>query len=183
MGKTAIVYFSHGGNTAGCAMVLHSLVKSDLFPLSPLLPYPKSYGRLLKETRKEAEEKKVIDLAPVDFNPAQYARILLGTPNWWGGLPAPVRSFIRQYDLGSKDIALFATHGGSGTESLEEEMISLLPTGSHFLGTLSIFDDGEGRLERRCRQWLEKLEKEKIEYEKTTDNRIYGGSNINAAAL
>ena len=161
MGKTAIVYFSHGGNTAGCAKGIHSLIDSDLFSLTPLLPYPKSYGKLLKETRKEAEEKKVIELAPVDFNPSQYARVLLGTPNWWGGLSTPVRSFIRQWNLGGKDIALFATHGGSGTRSIEEEMISLLPPTSRFIGTLSIFDDGEGRLEKRCREWLAKLEKEK----------------------
>ena len=183
MGRTAIVYFSLGGNTAGCAAVLHSFIESDLFSLTPLLPYPKSYGRLLKETRKEAEEKKVIDLAPMDFKPDQYARVLLGTPNWWGGLSTPVRSFIRQYDFGSKEIALFATHGGSGIKSVEEETISLLPLTSRFLGTLSIFDDGEGRLEKRCQEWLEKLEKEKDKYEKNTNNRIYGGSNINAAAL
>ena len=144
MGKTAIVYFSHGGNTAGCAKGIHSLIDSALFSLTPLLPYPKSYGKLLKETRKEAEEKKVIELAPVDFNPSQYARVLLGTPNWWGGLSTPVRSFIRQWNLGGKDIALFATHGGSGTRSIEEEMISLLPPTSRFIGTLSIFYDGEG---------------------------------------
>ena len=180
---TAIVYFSLGGNTAGCADVLHSLIESDLFPLSPVRPYPKSYGRLLKETRIEAEEKKVIELAPMDFNPSYYGRILIGTPNWWGCLSTPVRSFIRRWNPREKDIALFATHGGCGIRSVEEEMAALLPPDSHFLGTLSVFDDGEGRLERRCREWLEKLDKEKMEYEETADNNFHGNSHGAAIAL
>lgn len=183
MERTAIVYFSIGGNTAGCATALQSLIEADLFTLRPLAPYPKSYGRLLKETRKEAEWKKVIELADMDFNPAPYTRILLGTPNWWGGLSTPARSFIMQWDLGGKDIALFVTHGGCGTKSVEEELESLLPSTSRFLGTLSIFDDGEGRLERRCQEWLRKLDKEKSKYEEDSDNRIYDGSHGNAIAL
>ena len=163
MERTAIVYFSLGGNTAGCATVLQSLAGAELFPLKPLIPYPKSYGRLLKETKKETEGREIRDLVPIDFNPDSYSDILIGTPNWWGGLSTPVRSFIRKYKLEHHGIALFVTHGGTGVKNVEEEMISLLPATSRFLGTLSIFDDGEGRLERRCQKWLTKLEEEKKE--------------------
>ncbi len=183
MEKTLIVYFSQSGNTRKCAETLHSLIDSDLFELVPEIPYPRGYGRLLKETKKEAEEKSVRELNPVAFNPADYDRLFIGCPNWWGALPAPVRTFMRDTDLSGKEVAFFITHGGSGIENLNKEIKALLPASSHFLGTLSIFDDGEGRLEKRCSEWLRKIGKEKNGNEKDYDDCIDGGTGRHAASM
>lgn len=183
MEKTLIVYFSQSGNTRKCAKTLHSLMDSDLFELVPKVPYPRGYGRLLKETKKEAEEKSVRELNPVAFNPSDYDCLFIGCPNWWGSLPAPVRTFMRETNLSGKEIAFFITHGGSGAESVKEEIRALLPSSSHFLGTLSIFDDGEGRLEKRCREWLRKIGKENKENEKNHDDSIDGGTVRHAASM
>ncbi len=120
MAKSLIVYFSQGGNTRKCAEALHSLMDSDLFELVPEVPYPRGYGRLLKETKKEADEKSVRELNPVAFNPADYDRLFIGCPNWWGFLPAPVRTFITKTDFSGKEIAFFITHGGSVAERIAE---------------------------------------------------------------
>ena len=183
MEKTLIVYFSQSGNTRKCAKTLHSLMDSDLFELVPKVPYPRGYGRLLKETKKEAEEKSVRELNPVAFNPSDYDCLFIGCPNWWGSLPAPVRTFIKQTDFIGKEIAFFITHGGSGIENLNKEIKALLPSSSRFLGSLSIFDDGEGRLEKRCSEWLRKIGKENKENEKNHDDSIDGGTGRYAASM
>ena len=181
MGKTLIVYFSQSGNTRKCAETLRSIMDSDLFELVPAALYPRGYGRLLKETKEEADEKSDRELNPVTFNPADYDCLFIGCPNWWNSLPAPVRTFIRHTDFSGKEIAFFITHGGSGAESIKEEIRALLPSSSHFIGILSIFDDGEGRLEKRCREWLRKIGKENKENEKNHDDCI-GGSTVRHAA-
>ena len=183
MEKTLIVYFSQSGNTRKCAETLHSLIDSDLFELVPKVPYPRGYGRLLKETKKEAEEIAGREFFPPAFNPLEYGRLFIGCPNWWGTLPAPVRTFIKETDLSDREIAFFITHGGSGIESMKEEINALLPSSSRFLGFLSIFDDGEGRLEKRCGEWLRKIGKEKKENEKNPDDFIDGSGNLIAASM
>lgn len=183
MPKTLIVFFSQSGNTRKCAETIRQLTGADLSELSPAVPYPRGYGRLLKETRKEAEKRAGRELEPLDFDPAVYDRLLIGCPNWWGALPSPVRTFIRKANLSSKEIAFFITHGGSGIESMKEEINALLPFSVRFLGSLSIFDDGEGRLEKRCGEWLWKIGKENSENEKNHDVCIDGGIGLHAASM
>lgn len=183
MAKTLIVYFSQSGNTRKCAETLHALIDSDLSELVPAIPYPRGYGRLLKETKKEAEERADREFCPLPFNPSDYDRLYIGCPNWWGALPAPVRTFIRETNLSEKEIAFFITHGGSGIESVKEEIKTLLPSSSCFLGSFSIFDDGEGRLEKRCSEWLWKIGKENKENEKNHDDCIGGGTVRHAASM
>ena len=166
MAKTLIVFFSQSGNTRKCAEAIQSLTGADLFELVPKVPYPRGYGRLLKETKKEAEERADREPKHLDFNLADYDMVFIGCPNWWGTIPAPVRTFIKETNFSGKEIAFFITHGGSGIENLNKEIKALLPSSSHFLGSLSIFDDGEGRLEKRCSEWLRKIGKEKNENEK-----------------
>ena len=183
MEKSLIVFFSQSGNTRKCAKPLHSLIDSDLFELVPKVPYPRGYGRLLKETKKEAEERADREFCPLPFNLSDYDRLYIGCPNWWGALPAPVRTFIKETDLSGREIAFFITHGGSGIESVKEEIKTLLPPSSRFLGSLSIFDDGEGRLERRCSEWLWKIGKENKENEKNHDDSIDSDSDRHAASM
>ena len=90
---------------------------------------------------------------------------------------------MRETNLSGKEIAFFITHGGSGIENLNKEIKALLPPSSRFLSTLSIFDDGEGRLEKRCSEWLRKIGKEKNENEKDYDDCIDGGTVRHAASM
>ena len=123
MGKSFIVYFSQSGNTRKCAETLHSLMDSDLFELVPEIPYPRGYGRLLKETKKEAEEKADRELSPMPFKLSDYDCLFIGCPNWWSSLPAPVRTFMRETNLSGK--------AGSG-EDIHERNESLWQ-GNRFL--------------------------------------------------
>lgn len=42
-----------------------------------------------------------------------YDVVFVGSPNWWGTVAGPVRTFLSEYDLAGKRIAPFITHEGS----------------------------------------------------------------------
>lgn len=48
-------------------------------------------------------------------------------PNWWGGLPMALYSFLEEYDFSGKTIIPFASHEGSGLGSGPSEIERLCP--------------------------------------------------------
>ena len=68
-----------------------------------------------KHMEKEGVSIEVIDprtIKPLDKDPADYDRIVLGTPTWWYTMAPAVRTFLTETDLTGKELVLFATHGG-----------------------------------------------------------------------
>ena len=127
-----IAYFSHGGenlvddqivdlgengNTKVAAKTLQTAlldkgIKSNLFEIVPLIPYDRTYEATLARSRQEYEEGSapLIDDGPNGYE--AYDVIFLGYANWWGTLPAPIISFLRDHDTAGKTIIPFVTHGG-----------------------------------------------------------------------
>lgn len=132
MKRILIAYFSHGGenliddqiidlkgkgNTKIAATVLQEKlaerqVKSNLFEIEPLIPYPTSYEQTLARSKEEYNNGSapLINDGPNGFE--AYDLIFLGYPNWWGTVPAPIVSFLRDHDTTGKTIVPFVTHGG-----------------------------------------------------------------------
>ncbi len=69
--------------------------------------------------------KKKPKLEPFDINPLDYDFIIIGTPVWAWNFSPPIRSFIGDYDLKGKKVALRSCSAG-GTEKalnkLEENL-------------------------------------------------------------
>ena len=127
-----IAYFSHGGenlvddqivdlgdngNTKVAAKLLQEALakeglKSNLFEINPLIPYDRTYEGTLARSKQEYEDgaAPLIDAGPNGYE--AYDVIFLGYPNWWGTLPAPILSFLRDHDTKQKTIIPFVTHGG-----------------------------------------------------------------------
>ena len=127
-----IAYFSHGGenlvddqivdlgeegNTKVAARLLCEALasrglKSNLFEIEPLIPYDRSYEGTLARSRQEYQDgaAPLINDGPNGYD--AYQVIFLGYPNWWGTIPAPILSFLRDHDLHGKTIIPFVTHGG-----------------------------------------------------------------------
>ena len=140
-----IAYFSHGGenlvddqivdlgdngNTKIAAKLLQDALvekglKSNLFEIEPLIPYDRSYEGTLARSRQEYEDgaAPLIQDGPNGYE--AYDVIFLGYPNWWGTLPAPIVSFLRDHDTNGKVIIPFVTHGGQrflySVESIQKE--------------------------------------------------------------
>ena len=140
-----IAYFSHGGenliedrivdlkgvgNTKVVSEQLRDAIaakggKANLFEIVPMIPYDKSYEATLARSRQEYEDgaAPLIGAGPNGYE--AYDVIFLGYPNWWGTLPAPIISFLRDHETKGKTIVPFVTHGGQrflySIESIKKE--------------------------------------------------------------
>ena len=154
--NTAIVYYSLSGNTQKCVETLAAILNADIFKLETVTSYPKGYGKLLAVTREESKMKTKRELKTPLPDLSAYDRVLIGTPNWWGALSSPIRTFMDEADLKDKEVALFCTHGGCGVKEVEKEFLSLLPESLVPLSAFAIFDDGEGKLLKRGKEWIQR---------------------------
>ncbi len=118
MAKTLVAYFSASGVTARVARALASAAGADLYEIRPQQPYTAAdldwNNKKSRSTLEMTGRMPHPALADHDANVAAYDRILLGFPIWWGVAPTVVNSFLEAYDFTGKEIALFATSGGSG---------------------------------------------------------------------
>jgi len=113
-GKVLVVYFSQTGNTDGFVKIIQKMKGYDVFRIERATPYTATYNsqglyaEALAEYRSNAEPKLKAYLPNLD----QYDVILLGYCNWWASIPAPVRTFLKHYNLSGKTIVPFCSMGG-----------------------------------------------------------------------
>ena len=114
MAKTLVVYYSQSrGNTKKIAREIASTLGADLAAIDTVQPYNCSYDQLVYGLSKTETQNKVCPpIKPLGKDPADYDRIVLGTPTWWYTMAPAVRTFLTETDLTGKELVLFATHGG-----------------------------------------------------------------------
>lgn len=118
MAKILVAYFSASGVTAKAAVRLAKLAGADLFEIKPAVPYTRADLNWMDKKSRSTLEMKDPGSRPeiserVD-NMAQYDKVLVGFPIWWYTAPSIIKTFLESYDFAGKEIALFATSGGSG---------------------------------------------------------------------
>ena len=102
-GKVALVYFSWGGNTRFAAET----------------PYNSDFHKCCDEAKPECYGKTLRPIKPIEgLDLSKYDLVFVGTPNWWGTMAPPVRTWATQSKdaLKGKTVCLFQTHGGGGME-------------------------------------------------------------------
>jgi formylglycine-generating enzyme required for sulfatase activity/flavodoxin len=109
--KTLIAYFSASGNTEGLAKLIAKASGAKVFEIERAEPYRVLYADSLAEQRANAIPSLSNYLEDAGLNINDYDTILLGYPNWWASIPAPIRSFLTRYDLSGKTIIPFVSHG------------------------------------------------------------------------
>jgi len=105
-----VVYFSRSGNTREIANQIHERVGGDIFEIQPEEPYPSNYDAVVKQAKQELESGYKPKLKAKIENIESYDVIFVGSPIWWGTIPAPVVTFLSEYDLSGKTIVPFCTH-------------------------------------------------------------------------
>ena len=129
--KVAVVYFSWSpkGNTRFAAETIARKTNARLFEIKPEKPYSTDYRACCDEAKPECYGKQLRPIRQVEgFDPAQFDVIFVGTPNWWGTMAPPVRTFLTNYAsaLQGKFLCLFQTNGGGGMQRCGEEFAELL---------------------------------------------------------
>lgn len=121
--KTAIVYYSMGGNTHRAAEAIARHLDADLIRLRPVKAYPDKGLRKFFYGGKSAVMQESPALEPYSFDAGQYGRVIFGSPIWAGTITPPLRTFIRENGealAGKRLAAFFCSGGGSAEKALKK---------------------------------------------------------------
>lgn len=131
MVKSLVAYFSASGVTANAAQKLAEAAGADLYEIRPAVPYTKvdldwtdSKSRSSVEMKDPAARPEIAEKLE---NMEEYKIIYLGFPIWWYTAPSIIHTFLESYDMGGKEIILFATSGGSGFGKTAQDLKSSVP--------------------------------------------------------
>jgi flavodoxin len=153
--KPLVVYFSHSGNTREIAGQIKKLMGGDIFEIQPATPYPRNYDAVVDQARKELDTGYKPALKTKIENIGTYELIFIGYPNWWCTVPAPVKSFLSEYDFSGKTIVPFCTHEGSGLGRSETDILILCPK-SDMLDGIALRGSGVKTAQDKVSEWLRK---------------------------
>lgn len=130
-GKAAVVYFSWSpdGNTRFAAETIANKVDADIFEIKAETPYSPDFQTCCDEARPECGGKTLRPIRPVEgLDIARYDIVFVGTPNWWGTMAPPVRTWVAGSlaALRGKSVCIFQTHGGGGMQSVGKDFAELV---------------------------------------------------------
>ena len=121
MKKILIAYFSASGTTKGVAEKISSAINGDLFEIEPVNKYTKEdLDWTNKQSRSSIEMNDELSRPGVKNkveNITEYETILIGFPVWWYIAPTIINTFIEENNLSGKNVYVFVTSGGSGSDS------------------------------------------------------------------
>lgn len=118
---------SYEGNLAIMADYIKDDTGGDTFSILTSEYYPTDYRDSTNVAKEEQRGDARPELSNHVENMEDYDIIFLGYPNWWGGLPMPVYTFLEEYDFSGKIIIPFASHEGSGLGNGPSEITEICP--------------------------------------------------------
>ena len=127
--KYAVVYFSWSGNTRFAAETIAKKAGADLFEIKAETPYNSDFHKCCDEAKPECYGKKQRAIKPIEgLNLSKYDVVFVGTPNWWGTMAPPVRTWVTQSKdaLKGKTVCLFQTHGGGGMQRVGKDFAEVI---------------------------------------------------------
>ena len=127
--KYAVVYFSWSGNTRFAAETVAKKAGADLFEIKAEKHYNADFGKCCDEAKPECYGKTLRAIKPIEgLDLAKYDVVFVGTPNWWGTMAPPVRTWLTQNvaALKGKTMCLFQTHGGGGMQRVGKEFAEIV---------------------------------------------------------
>jgi flavodoxin len=154
--KILVAYFSHSGNTREIANQIHRSVGGDIFEIQAVNPYPDDYDAVVKQAKQEQSSGYKPALKTRIENINSYDSIFIGYPNWWGTIPAPIITFLSEYDFSGKTIVPFCTHGGSGLGRSVTDISKLCPESTQLDG-IAIWGKDVKTAQDRVSEWLRKI--------------------------
>lgn len=144
------------GNTGVVAHMISEAAGAEVFSIQTVEKYPDSYDATIDQGQEEQSAGARPELATHIENLDSYDTIFLGFPNWWGGMPMAMYSFLDEYDLSGKTIVPFVTSGGSGFSGSISEIQSAEP-GATVLEGLALSDSDAMDAQNDVNEWLGQL--------------------------
>ena len=151
-----IIYFSHSGNTRTIAEQIHSRTGGDIVELKTVKPYPDNYDTVVDMAQKEKTEHARPAISTELPDLAKYDTVFLGFPSWWGTIPMAYYTLLEKYDLGSRTVIPFVTHGGSAFGSSIQDLKRLCPK-AQFREGLAVRGSRVKSAQKEVDSWLARL--------------------------
>ena len=155
-GRALVVYYSRSGNTRAVAETIHAAVGGDIVELQPVTPYPEAYRATTDQAKRELASGYKPPLKNRIEQIEAYDVVFVGSPNWWGTVAGPVRTFLSEYDLSGKRIAPFITHEGSALGRSVADIKAVCPK-TAVLDGLAVRGGRAASAQGEVSAWLKKL--------------------------
>ena len=126
--NTLVVYFTWSNTSQKIAERIQALLQADIFQIQTEKIYPDTYLACIVDAKKEKMKKERPVLRNYLQSIEQYEKIILVFPNWWGGLPMPVFTFLEHLDFSEKTILPVCMNGGSGFSKTIKQLQETCPT-------------------------------------------------------
>lgn len=164
-----VVYLSRTNNTKAVAEIIHSNIGGTLVSVELEKPYPEDYQTTVRQVEQENESGFLPALKTKIDSMEKYDVVFVGFPTWGMQLPPPVKSFLKNYDLGGKTVIPFNTNAGYGIGSSFQAVEQLCPNSTILEGystTGGIERDGifyvmngdkEVLVKNEIKDWLKKI--------------------------
>ena len=120
---------SWSGNTRFAAETIAKKAGAALFEIKAETPYNSDFNKCCDEAKPECYGKKLRPIKPIEgLDLAKYDVVFVGTPDWWGTMAPPVRTWVTQNKdaLKGKTVCIFQTHGGGGMERVGKEFAEVI---------------------------------------------------------
>ena len=119
--KNLIIYYSLNGNTEYAAKLLADKTGSDLIRLSPKSEPPKQGRMKFFIGGFRALFHTTPKLEPLSINLNDYELVIIGTPVWAGTYTPAIGSFLKEYNLKDKKVAIFvSSSSGEGDKTIKQ---------------------------------------------------------------
>ena len=139
MESALVVYFSFDGNTKLIAEKIGETLNADVVELKTSKKYPtEGIGKYFWGGKSVVfGDKPTLTNESIDLS--RYETIIIGTPVWAGSFAPPIRSFVNDYKIVNKKIAIFASHGGGGAAKCFAKLKEALPE-NKFVGEIAFVE-------------------------------------------
>jgi flavodoxin len=156
--KTLIVFYSFEGSTRLIAQSMAQEIQADLLELvvdQP--PGPKGFMKYLWGGR-QVMMKAMPRLRALDKNPADYQRLIIGTPVWAFSFVPALKFFLKTQSLCQKNIALFCCHAGYKAHTFRHLAQAL--KGNNLIGQIDFIEPIKNNTsfqQRKAQDWVRSL--------------------------
>ncbi len=156
--STLIVYFSLDGNTKFISEKISETINADIISLKTRKKYPTEGFKKYFWGGKSVilGDKPKLSNEHVDLN--FYETIIIGTPVWSGTFAPPIKTFLSQYKIENKRVALFACHGAGQAEKCFRKIKEAIPK-NEFVGEIDFVEPNRHPEESASKavKWAESL--------------------------
>jgi len=158
--KSIVVYYSLTGNIDSLATTIAKLTDADICKLELESEYPKNFFKFVKGGH-DAVRHLTPKLKTILPDLSQYDRIYIGSPVWASTYAPPIGSFLENYPLENKEIALFISYMGRTPGHTFKDMLAYLEPQNDLLDTIEFINPKKSDPEvvaLQLKQWIETLD-------------------------